>query len=246
LPLSQSCTVEPGGGGGTTKDQPTESHMWAEITPDQPAEMIITDPEIDLTKITVEVTETVQDVSIQVTNIDVVPIADMKIGMAGDTYQSFKIETTGINDTNIESVTIEFKVNKTWISEQGGSAGDIILYRSGEKVNVWHELQTTLTDSDSDYYYFSAISPGLSIFVVVIDLSICNNNDICETELGEDEVNCPNDCKVTVEKKGFFETIKSYLWTGIVIILILMIVMVLVVLVIRLRKNKRLTQMMEK
>ncbi|MBA7694652.1 hypothetical protein ES703_103265 [subsurface metagenome] len=79
-------------------------------------------------------------------------------------------------------------------------------------------------------------------------MSVCNNDNICETELGEDEVNCPNDCKVTVEKKGFFETIKSYLWTGIIMILVLVIVMVLAVLITRFKKekqNKRLKQIME-
>ncbi len=91
--------------------------------------------------------------------------------------------------------------------------------------------------SDADYYYFSAVSPGFSIFVVVIDLSICNNNGVCETEIGEDESNCPNDCKVIVEKKGFFETIKSYLWTGIVFVLV--IVMGLVILFIRSQKGKK-------
>ena len=244
--VSQTCTVgEPGGGGGVTKDQPTESHTWTEITPDQPAEMIIDDPEIDLTKITISTTTTVSGASVQVTKIKVVPLSDLRIGMAGDTYQSFKIETTGLTDENIETVTIEFKVNKTWVDEQGGTAEDIMLYRGGEKVNVWDELDTTLTGSDSDYYYFSAISTGFSIFVVVIDLSACNNNGVCETELGEDEANCPKDCGA--EKKGFFETIKSYLWTS--IILVLVIAIVLVVLFIRLKKgkqNKRLKQIMSK
>ena len=232
--LSQSCTVELGGGGGITKDQPTEAHTWTEITPDQPVEMTITDPEIDLTKITITTTETVSGASLRVTKIKVVPLADLKIGMAGDTYQSFKIETTGINDENIESAIIEFKVNKTWVDEQGGSAGGIMLYRGGEKINVWNELQTTLIDSDDEYYYFSAITSGFSIFVVVIDLSACNNNGICERELGEDESNCPKDCGA--ERKGFLETMKSYLWTG--IILVLVIAMVLVVLIVRLKKRK--------
>jgi len=244
---SQTCTSGGGGnGGGITEDQPIQSFSWNIIEPGTPAEMEITNPEIDLTKITVNVLETITDVSIEITKIDVVPHADMKIGIGGKTYQSFKIETIGINDTNIESVIIGFKVNKTWISEQGGSAGDIKLYRGGEKVNVWNELQTTLIDSDSDYYYFSAASSSFSIFVVVIDLSRCNNNNICETELGENEMNCPNDCKVVAEKKGFFDIIKSYLWIGIIIILVLMIIMVLVVLVIRLKRNERLKQMMEK
>ena len=243
----ESSEDEGGGGGAATTSTPTESHMWTEITPNQPVEMIIDDPEIDLTKITITTTETVSDASLKITKVDAVSIADLEIGGLGDTYQSFKIETIGINDTNIKEAIIEFKVNKTWIDEQGGTSDEISLYRKNETTSEWNSLATNLIDNDSDYYYFSATSPGFSIFVVVIDLSACNNNDVCETEVGEDESNCPNDCKVIFGEKGFFETIKSYLWSG--IILVLVIVVILVVLIVGLKKgkqSKRLRQIMAK
>ncbi len=240
---SQTCTV--GGGGGITAGQPTESHSWTEITPDQPAEMTIDDPEIDLTKITITTTETVLDASLTVTKIDVLPQADLEIGLvSGSSYQAFKIDTTGITDENIEEAIIEFKVEKSWVEGEEGIAEDISLYRKRDKGNQWDTLSTTFVSEDENYYYFSATSPGFSIFVVVIDLSVCNNNGICETEIGEDETNCPNDC--VAEKKGFFEMIKSYFWTGIVFVLV--VVMGLVILFIRSKKGKqikRLKQMME-
>ncbi len=242
LALSQTCTVEPGGGGGVTSGQPTESHSWTEIIPDEPAEMIITDPEIDLTTITITTTEIVLDASLTVTAIDVLPQADIEIGLvSGSSYQSFKIETTGITDENIEEAVIEFKVEKSWVEGEEGIAEDISLYRKQDKGNQWDVLSTTFVSEDENYYYFSATSPGFSIFVVVIDLSVCNNNDVCETENGEDESNCPNDC--VSEKKGFFEMIKSYLWTGIIFVLVIAIG--LVIMVLRGKESKRLKQMME-
>ena len=234
--LSQTCTVsENGGGGEVTKDQPTETHTWTEIPAGEPTEMIITDPEIDLTTITITTTKTLTDVSVTVKEVGSSKKADFAIELpTGEIYEAFDIITKKIKDKDIANITIGFKVNKTWVEEQNASVENISLYRKEKK--TWTELETILTGSDSDYYYFSAISSGFSIFVVVIDLSACNNNDVCESELGEDEANCPNDCKVIFGQKGFFETIKSYLWTGIIFVLVIAIV--LVVLITRLKKRK--------
>jgi hypothetical protein len=109
----------------------------------------------------------------------------------------------------------------------------VALYRKPDTTNIWGELNTTFVNEDSEYYYFSAVSPGFSLFVVLLDLSICNNNNICEPELGEDGVNCQNDC---TKEEGFFETIKAYLVNGILIVLAVTIVIVF--LVIRIKRKK--------
>ena len=229
-----SYTVTSPTGGGITAGQPTETHSWNEITANEPVTMEITEPGIDLTGITIATTETVTGASLTVTEIDVTPQSDIKISAGGVNYQGFKINTIGLNDTNIANVTIDFKVNKTWLEEENFTSDDVSLYRKPEQANIWDALNTTLTGDDSDYYYFSAVSPGFSLFVVLMDLSICNNNNICEPELGEDEVNCSNDC---TEKKGFFETIKTYLWNGIIFVLVVAIVVV--ILIIRVNRKKQ-------
>ena len=132
--------------------------------------MGITNPEIGITEITVDVSETVTDVSIKVTEIDVVPLADLKIGLDGDTYQSFQIDVIGLNDTNIESVVIDFKVNKTWLDESG-IVDDIVLYRKQDKGNQWDELLTTFVSSDDDYYYFTTTSSGFSSFTIALKIA---------------------------------------------------------------------------
>ena len=246
--LSQTCTTTGGGGGGgIVAGQPTETYSWDIIEPDNPAEMEITNQEIDITKITIDVSEIVTDASIKITKVDVVPQSDIKIGASGDTYQSFQIDTTNLNDTNIEFVTIEFKINKTWVDEQG-TIDDINLYRKQDTANQWDELNTTFVNSDSDYYYFSTVSPGFSVFTVVMDLLGCNNNNICESELGENEINCQNDCKsVTNGKNKFIEIIKQFYWWRVMII-ILIIIIVMTILITHFKKrrqNKRLKQIME-
>jgi len=172
--VSQACTVTPASGGsappGVVADQPTTTATWDVVEPEAPLEMDITNLEIGITDITVEVSETVTSVSIKVTEIDVVPLADLKIDLGGDTYQSFKIDVTGINDTNIESVVIDFKVNKTWLDESG-TIEDIILYRKQDTGNKWDELVTTFVSSDDDFYYFSSTSSGFSSFTIALKIA---------------------------------------------------------------------------
>ncbi len=159
-------TVNPSGG-GVTQNAPTESQSVPTISPTQPAIITINNTEIDLTKITVNVNETVENASLTVSKIDVLPQGDLKVGLpTGTSYQIFQITTTGMNDTNIANVTVDFKVNKTWLTEQNGTIGDIALYRKQDLGNQWDVLSTTYTSEDSQYYYFSALSPGFSTFLV--------------------------------------------------------------------------------
>ena len=158
------------GGGGITAGQPTQTHSWNIITENEPVTMTIVEPEIDLTQITITTTETVTSASITVTAIDVTPQSDIRISISGMNYQGFKIDTLEINDANIANVTIEFRVNKTWIEENYANYDSVTLYRKTEPGNQWGALNTTLINEDSEFYYFSAVSPGFSLFVVLLDL----------------------------------------------------------------------------
>jgi PGF-pre-PGF domain-containing protein len=195
---SQSCSTGGGsGGGGIIADQETQTVVVAEIQADVPVEIEITNEEIEITTITIDVVDTVQDVEITVTEVDVLPQADVEIGLSsGETYQAFQITTVGVNDTNIEFATMDFKVDKAWLAAQGGIRNDIILFRKQESANQWDPLQTSFSSEDDTYYYFSAVTPGFSMFAIILDLSGCNNNQICETDQGENEINCPSDCKI--------------------------------------------------
>ncbi len=178
LVLSQACTSEPGGGGGIIEGQPTETHIWTTITADEPVTMTVTNPEIHLTEITITTTETVTDVSLTVTEIDVTPQSDIQISAGGTNYQGFKIDTSGINDTNIANVIIDFKVNKTWLEENNLTYDAVTLLRKPGIANIWDALNTSLVTEDLEYYYFSAISPGFSSFVIFIGTIACNPGDI--------------------------------------------------------------------
>ncbi|MFP4559123.1 MAG: PGF-pre-PGF domain-containing protein, partial [Archaeoglobaceae archaeon] len=82
-----------------------------------------------------------------------------------DVYRTFEIVFTEFNTVNeVEpSGTIEFKVSKDWIDENGYDPEDIVLLKFKEG---WQELQTELVDEDEDYYYYEATVDSFSIFAI--------------------------------------------------------------------------------
>ncbi len=153
-------------GGEIIQNVPITSQSLSSISPNQPTEIIIDSKEIDLTKITVSVTELIQNASLTISKINILP-KDLKLGFpVGTSYQIFEINTRGINEEKIDNATIDFKVNKAWLAEQNGTVGDIALYRKQDLESQWNILSTTYTSEDNQYYYFSALSPGFSTFLV--------------------------------------------------------------------------------
>ena len=60
-------------------------------------------------------------------------------------------------------MNISFRVNKTWISENSIDANTVKLYRWN---GSWQALPTSRTGEDENFFYFSAVSPGFSVFAI--------------------------------------------------------------------------------
>jgi len=117
---------------------------------------------VPITEIKVDVKNAVSNVQIAVTKTDTAP-ATVSIVAPGVTYAYFNIEKTNIADADVSKVTIKFKVEKSWITDNNIDSGTITLSRY---VNgTWVPLTTKLVSSNG-YYYFEAESPGLSVFAV--------------------------------------------------------------------------------
>lgn len=86
------------------------------------------------------------------------------LGTNAKEYDSFQIAATNLPDEDIRSATIEFKVDRNWLSSNQIPQDKVSLYRleNGE----WRELQTSLLKTDETYAYYEAVSPGLSAFVI--------------------------------------------------------------------------------
>jgi len=76
-----------------------------------------------------------------------------------------KVEKNGFKDSDLSSTTLDFKVEKAWIDENGIDPEKVSVYRLEN--NTWTMLTTTKSTEDDKYIYYSAVSPsGLSIFAI--------------------------------------------------------------------------------
>ena len=161
-----------GGGGGiistitpTVTAGTTQSQAWDRILAGSNATFKVTKSGIAVSEIRFTVTETVDDTELTITAQPDKP-SYVITGYPGIVYQYFTISKSNFEDSFVSSVTIAFSVNRTFISENNASTGDIILgrYENG----YWNELETRLTGSDAEYYYYQAVSPGFSSFVIAL------------------------------------------------------------------------------
>ncbi len=65
---------------------------------------------------------------------------------------------------NLENAKISFRVNRTWIYENGINESMITLYRYNEE--DWNSLSTSLIGDDENYLYFTSETPGFSPFAI--------------------------------------------------------------------------------
>lgn len=65
---------------------------------------------------------------------------------------------------NIDEGHIDFRVSKSWVEENGIDPYTIVLNRYSD--GTWNSLSTEMTDEDDEYYYFTAATPGFSLYAI--------------------------------------------------------------------------------
>ena len=88
-------------------------------------------------------------------NVSVYKYLDIKLS----TYDTF------IDEKEISSLEFDFKVEKTWITENEIDKETVKLIRYHD--GVWQNLSTILDNENETYIYYTAVSPGFSTFAVV-------------------------------------------------------------------------------
>jgi PGF-pre-PGF domain-containing protein len=176
------AVVYGGGGSYIPPNQITQTSSWTQITPGQPVVMQVTNPSVSITNITIRTTTNVSSVSLSLQqNLANSTVINFKISTSstGVVYQAFDITGTNLNSSNMANATITFRVNKTWITQNGANPTRMRLYRKPSGSTTWSRITTTQTGQDADYYYYSATTPGFSTFLVFFDLSGegCNPGD---------------------------------------------------------------------
>jgi PGF-pre-PGF domain-containing protein len=88
----------------------------------------------------------------------------------GNSYQLMSI-TVGnegtISDENADNILIKFKVSKEWIEENDIDPSTIRMTRFHD--GEWQDLPSDSVGEDDEYFYFTAETPGFSVFSIVGD-----------------------------------------------------------------------------
>ncbi len=118
--------------------------------------------ELSFRKITVYAKNSVENVQVTVTKLADKP-ASVTQEITGRVYNYVQVDKN-ISDININKTTIQFEVEKSWISSNNIDESTIALYRYDS--NAWNKLESTKLSEDKDSISYEAISPGLSVFAI--------------------------------------------------------------------------------
>jgi PGF-pre-PGF domain-containing protein len=167
---SQTCSgtgdsAVPGAGASQTS-------AISSITPTEPAVIEITNHYMSATRITINVNAPVSDVSLTITEVNI-SSGGFQIGFQGLPYQAFEITMKNLSNAEIQNASIEFKVNKTELLAHNLTIDDVFLYRKPANETDWSALNTTYLSNDTNYYYFSSVTPGFSTFLIFASKEEC-------------------------------------------------------------------------
>ncbi|MDH5443510.1 MAG: PGF-pre-PGF domain-containing protein, partial [Hadesarchaea archaeon] len=95
-------------------------------------------------------------------------------------------------------VIIRFKVEKSWIILNEINIATITLNRYDSLTGEWTSLPTTYLSEDDTYVYFSAISPGLSVFGVSGSKIIPANFELSNLVITPSEVSAGETVTISV------------------------------------------------
>jgi PGF-pre-PGF domain-containing protein/uncharacterized repeat protein (TIGR01451 family) len=94
------------------------------------------------------------------------PAGLVRAAAPGVVYQYLCVITENIAPASVGRATIEFRVERSWVAAEKIDEGTIRLYRYDAAAERWDPLPTKKVGEDAGHLYFSASSPGLSVFAV--------------------------------------------------------------------------------
>jgi len=91
-------------------------------------------------------------------------------GIAGDRppgliYAYLYINST-VNDSGIASVRYGLNVSKAWLTAHNIAPNEVGFYRANSSVAEWDRLPLTMVGQNATQYFYTAASPGLSLYVI--------------------------------------------------------------------------------
>ncbi|MBS3121223.1 PGF-pre-PGF domain-containing protein [Candidatus Woesearchaeota archaeon] len=150
------------GGVATGVEGQFASKAWTSINAGETASVVVADDALGVTEVSFAVDKTTYGSTIRVGTEVGLPSAIAPVSTK--VYKIVKITASNIENSLKGTVTIKFKVEKTWLEGQKLKKDDIALLRFSEQ--KWNQLSTTVGEEDEKYVHYSAETPGFSYFVI--------------------------------------------------------------------------------
>ncbi|HJO15173.1 MAG TPA: S8 family serine peptidase, partial [Candidatus Pacearchaeota archaeon] len=144
-------------------------------------------------------------------------------------YAYFNIDHSNIVDNNVKSGKVEFKVDKSWFTQNNIKKENVVLSRYKDGFG-WEEHPASPLKSDNKYDYYTSDITGMSIFAI-------SAKELEVVEIPTQVV----DKKESKKTETDVTDNKMWMIIGAVIIGILILVMIIVIVVVKNRKKRRLT-----
>jgi len=155
---TQSCTVSSGGTyDGIEKDVPlVKTGVWVYVYVGETKSLNIYSMAVNL--IEFSLLEEANNVMIIVEQIET-----PSVSKAGKVYNYFEISKENFENSQVDSAKVSFKVEKSWLIDNQISSEGVVLFRYN---SGWNELTTAFDREDELNYYYSASTPGFSMFAI--------------------------------------------------------------------------------
>jgi|GEM_PF-4559137 len=162
-----TTTTSGGGGGGSSSagGEPTETQTLSGVQAGSIGTVTLTNTQLAVSSMEITAASAIQNGQLTVTQSSSLP-ASVSSAVGETVYKYVTISESGIATDSVKSAKVRFKVAKSWLTDNNFKAADMVLSRySG---GAWTELTTRQTNEDSNYNYYEADSPGLSVYAIKI------------------------------------------------------------------------------
>lgn len=102
--------------------------------------------------------------NIDLVTLRIAPASDGPDGLNGPVYQYLEADLIHATDDEIAGADFTFSVPTAWLTAQGLTPADVVLWRFHD--GVWVPLPTEVAGEEGDHVVFRAVSPGFSYFAI--------------------------------------------------------------------------------
>ena len=120
--------------------------------------------ETNINEIKIGVVNQASGVSINIVKLTEKPA---EVTTALGTVFSYVNIVVNIPQTNLKNATVKFHVTKAWIQQNNIDVNKVTLNRYAN--NQWNALETSKVSEDNEFIYYSALTPGFSVFSITGD-----------------------------------------------------------------------------